>query len=165
MRASNARPSSVRTHGFVPRSQVRARRAGSRPRRAAPSRARLTGTPRRSDDSSCTEEARMRYRVMGRTGLKVSELCLGTMTFGGRSEQWRGIGGLTESDADAMVGSALDAGINFFDTANGYGDGDSESMLGKALRERRKDVVVATKFGFPAGAGPNQKGGSRAHLI
>jgi len=107
----------------------------------------------------------MRHRTMGRTGLKVSELCFGAMTFGGRSEMWRGIGGLGEKDADEMVGCALDAGINFFDTANGYGDGDSEVLLGKALGERRRDVIIATKFGFTQGPGPNEKGGSRAHIV
>jgi aryl-alcohol dehydrogenase-like predicted oxidoreductase len=107
----------------------------------------------------------MEYKILGRTGLSVSELCLGAMTFGGASDMWRAIGGLDQTRADEMVARALDAGINFFDTANGYGDGESEIILGKALGHKRKDVVIATKVGFPMGLGQNDRGLSRSHIL
>ena len=93
---------------------------------------------------------------MGRSGLKVSELCLGTMTFG------------VTADAGAaarMVNAALDAGVNFFDTANSYAGGESERLLGRALAGRRRDVVVATKFFNPMGGGINDSGMSRVHIM
>jgi len=98
----------------------------------------------------------MEYRRMGRTGLKVSELCLGTMTFGR---------GTDEAEAKRMVDLALAAGVNFFDTANAYGGGQSEVLLGKALQGRRRDAVVATKFFNPMGSGPNDSGMSRLHIM
>ena len=98
----------------------------------------------------------MEYRRMGRNGLKVSELCLGTMTFGH---------GADESEAGRMVDVALEAGINFFDTADTYGEGQSEVLLRKALGKRRKDVVLATKFFNPMGPGPNDSGMSRVHIM
>jgi len=107
----------------------------------------------------------MRFRTLGGTGVRVSELCLGTMTFGGRGGMWDSIGALDERDSTRHVARALDAGVNFFDTANGYGGGESEQLLGRALGPRRKDVVVATKAGFPTGEGPNDRGLSRAHLL
>lgn len=107
----------------------------------------------------------MRYKLLGRTGLKVSEICMGTMTFGGRSPMWRSIGGLDEKTSTEMVAKALDAGINFFDTANGYGDGDSETFLGRALGAKRPNVIIVTKVGFPTGPGPNDKGLSRSHIL
>jgi aryl-alcohol dehydrogenase-like predicted oxidoreductase len=107
----------------------------------------------------------MRYKLLGNTGLKVSEICMGTMTFGGRSPLWTSIGGLDEKTSTEMVAKALDAGISFFDTANGYGDGDSEIFLGRALGARRPGVVIATKVGFPTGPGPNDKGLSRNHIL
>ena len=107
----------------------------------------------------------MRYKVLGRTGLKVSELCLGTMTFGGSGATWKAIGSLDERQSSEMIARALEAGINFFDTADGYGDGESETILGKALGSRRKGVVIATKVGFPTGPGPNERGLSRHHIF
>ncbi len=106
----------------------------------------------------------MRYKVLGRTGLRVSELCLGAMTFGGSGGIWHAIGGLDERQSADMVAHAIEAGVNFFDTANGYGDGESETILGKAIGKRRKEVVIATKVGFPAGKGPNDRGLSRVHI-
>ncbi len=106
----------------------------------------------------------MRYRPLGRTGLKVSELCLGAMTFGGSAGIWKAIGALDEKQSAEMIARACDAGINFFDTADGYGDGDSERILGKGLGSRRKDVVIATKVGFPTGPGANERGLSRRHI-
>ena len=98
----------------------------------------------------------MNYRRMGRTGLKVSEICLGTMTFGH---------GTDETEARRMVDLAFDAGINFFDTADGYAGGNSEVMLGNALKARRRDAIVATKFFNPMGPGPNDSGMSRVHIF
>jgi aryl-alcohol dehydrogenase-like predicted oxidoreductase len=111
----------------------------------------------------------MRFRKFGRTGLFVSELCLGTMTFGGESGIWGQIGNLQQRDVDALVGRALDAGINFIDTANVYADGRSETMTGQALRNLqvpRENVVVATKvLGETGTKGPNSRGLSRYHIL
>jgi len=85
----------------------------------------------------------MKYKQLGRTGLLVSELCFGTMTFGGRGF-WSAIGQLPQDAADNLVGRVLEAGVNFIDTADVYSEGESEKMLGKALGNRRKDVVLAT---------------------
>ena len=98
----------------------------------------------------------MEYRRLGKSGLKVSEICLGTMTFGH---------GADEAESKRMVDLALDAGVNFFDTANSYADGESEVLLGKALKGKRRDAVVATKFFNPMGTGPNDSGMSRAHIM
>ncbi len=106
----------------------------------------------------------MRYATLGRTGLFVSELCFGAMTFGGRGGIWEHIGDTAQADADRLVGIALDGGINFFDTADVYSDGDSERILGKALGARRKDVVLASKVRGRMGPGPNDVGLSPAHI-
>lgn len=106
----------------------------------------------------------MRYLVLGRTGLRVSELCFGTMTFGGAGT-WETIGALDQPRATTLVGRCLDAGVNFFDTADFYAAGESEAILGKALGARRKDVVVATKVRLRMGPGPNDVGLSRAHIL
>ena len=98
----------------------------------------------------------MEYRRMGRTGLKVSELCLGTMTFGH---------GADEEESRRIVDVAIDAGINFFDTANSYADSLSEKYLGNILKDRRRDQVIATKFFNPMGPGPNDSGMSRVHIM
>ena len=98
----------------------------------------------------------MEYRRLGKSGVKVSEICLGTMTFGH---------GADETESHKMVDLALDAGVNFFDTANSYADGESEILLGKALKGRRRDAVVATKFFNPMGTGPNDSGMSRVHIM
>src|SRR4051794_27342195 len=107
----------------------------------------------------------MRYNPLGRTGLFVSELCLGTMTFGGKSGMWQQIGSSEQQEADRLVGVALDAGINFFDTADTYSEGDSERILGQALGSRRKDIVLASKVRGRTGPGPNDVGLSRAHIM
>ena len=107
----------------------------------------------------------MRYKQLGRTGLLVSELCFGTMTFGGGTGFWRAIGRLQQDAADNLVARVLDAGINFIDTADIYSEGDSERILGKALGKRRKDVVLATKVLGRMGPGPNQVGLSRGHIM
>ena len=98
----------------------------------------------------------MNYQKLGRTGLKVSEICLGTMTFGDH---------VSESNAQEILGVALDAGINFIDTADIYADGRSEEIVGKLLKGRRDSVVLATKVGFKTGSGPNDIGLSRKHIM
>ena len=106
----------------------------------------------------------MNYRPLGRTGLRVSELCFGTMTFGGEG-MFKAIGSTEQAEADRLVGVCIDAGINFFDTANVYSAGRAEQILGKALGARRNDVVVATKVRGRVGAGPNAVGLSRGHIM
>jgi aryl-alcohol dehydrogenase-like predicted oxidoreductase len=105
----------------------------------------------------------MRYRLFGRTGLYVSELCFGAMTFGGKGF-WEVVGKTPQDEANRLVGLALDAGINFFDTADVYSEGESEKILGKALGPRRKDIILATKVRGRVGPGPNQLGLSRRHI-
>ncbi|WP_251863588.1 aldo/keto reductase [Achromobacter sp. Marseille-Q4962] len=110
----------------------------------------------------------MRYKKLGNTGLFVSELCLGTMTFGGEGELWSKIGRLQQQEATALVGRALEAGVNFVDTADVYSEGRSEIMTGQALRElgvARDDVVLATKVSGQTGPGPNARGNSRRHIM
>ena len=107
----------------------------------------------------------MKYRQLADTGVFVSELCLGAMTFGGVGQMWEVIGGLDQSAVDAIVHRALDGGINFIDTADVYSAGESEMMTGKALAGHRHDVVLATKVRGRMGKGPNQVGLSRLHII
>ena len=111
----------------------------------------------------------MKLKPLGRTGLFVSELCLGTMTFGGGSEGiWGKIGQLQQGEADALVGAALEAGINFIDTADVYAGGRSEEITGQALRNlkvARDDVVIATKVFGDTGPGPNARGATRSHIV
>ena len=96
----------------------------------------------------------MQYQQLGNTGVFVSKLCMGAMTFGGAEGIFKAIGGLPQHDVNTLVDNSLDAGINFFDTANVYSAGESETMLGKALGSRRKDVVVATKVFGRMGQAP-----------
>ncbi|BEP35626.1 aldo/keto reductase [Variovorax sp. V59] len=110
----------------------------------------------------------MQYRKFGRTGLFVSELCLGTMTFGGSSGIWGQIGNLQQSEAEGLVGRALDAGINFIDTADVYSEGLSETITGQALKNLkvpRENVVVATKVFGETGKTANAAGASRYHIM
>jgi aryl-alcohol dehydrogenase-like predicted oxidoreductase len=112
----------------------------------------------------------MKYNQLGRTGLYVSEICLGTMTFGGNEDagMWKAIGSLPQPEVDAIVGRALAAGVNFFDTADVYSFGASEERLGQALKNlgaARKDVVIATKVFGQMGPGPNDRGASRGHIM
>lgn len=109
----------------------------------------------------------MRYKSLGGTGLLVSEICLGTMTFGG-SGFWTSIGQLDQGVADGIVTRALDAGVNFIDTADVYSDGMSEEITGKAIvnsGRKRSDVVLATKVTGQVGQGPNDRGSSRGHIM
>jgi len=109
----------------------------------------------------------MRYNPLGRTGLFVSELCLGTMTFGSGG-RFQAIGGLGQSEADALLKGAIDAGVNFIDTANVYSTGQSEEITGQAIRNlglRREDVVLATKVFGTIGEGPLDGGANRGHIM
>lgn len=106
----------------------------------------------------------MKYRLLGNSGLEVSEICFGVMTFTGQ-EGWTHLGRLEQSDADQLVGTALDEGVNFFDTADIYSEGKSEEMLGRALGKRRKEALIATKCGFRMAKGPNGDGLSRKRVI
>lgn len=110
----------------------------------------------------------MRYHALGRTGLYVSELCLGTMTFGSADGMWAAMGALPQADAERLIGQALDAGINFIDTADVYSGGSSEQFTGQALKNLkvpREDVVIATKVFGEMGKGPNSRGATRHHVL
>jgi aryl-alcohol dehydrogenase-like predicted oxidoreductase len=98
----------------------------------------------------------MNYRLLGRTGVRVSPFCLGTLNFGGPT---------SDEDAARIVAAALDAGINVVDTSDSYHGGRSEEAVGKALAGRRDGVVLATKVYFPTGSGPNDGGNSRLHIL
>ncbi len=100
----------------------------------------------------------MRHRVLGGTGIEVSPYCLGTMMFGA-------VGNADHDDCVRIVHAALDEGVNFVDTADMYSAGESETIVGKALKGRRDDVVLSTKFHFPMGEGPNQGGNSRRWIV
>src|ERR1044072_7261955 len=98
----------------------------------------------------------MHYNRLGRSGLKVSEICLGTMTFGN---------GADEAESARMVHAAFDGGVEFFHTADADVNGVSETMLGKALEGRRSDAIIATKVFNPMGPRPNDSGMSRLHIM
>ena len=100
----------------------------------------------------------MKYRTLGRTGIKVSPYCLGAMMFGALANP-------DHDDAIRIIHKALDAGINFIDTADRYSQGESEEIVGKALKGRRDNIVLATKVNNPMGDDPNQQGNSRRWLI
>jgi aryl-alcohol dehydrogenase-like predicted oxidoreductase len=106
----------------------------------------------------------MQYRTLGRSGLKVSALTLGTMTFGGTGA-FAKVGSTDLDNARRQVDLCIDAGVTLFDTADVYSDGLSEEILGKALTGKRDSVLVTTKARFPMGPGPNDRGSSRIHLI
>ena len=109
----------------------------------------------------------MKYKILGNTGLKVSELWLGTMTFGGKG-YWTAIGQLPQEPVDEIVKRSVEAGINFIDTANVYSEGLSEEMTGRAIRNlslNRDDLIIATKVRGKMGEGPNNTGLTRKHII
>jgi aryl-alcohol dehydrogenase-like predicted oxidoreductase len=109
----------------------------------------------------------MKYNELGKTGVLVSELCLGTMTFGGKG-YWQAIGQVPQDEVNLIVKTSLESGINFIDTANAYSEGLSETMLGEALKKLgipRQEVVIATKVRIRMGQGANQVGLSRLHII
>jgi aryl-alcohol dehydrogenase-like predicted oxidoreductase len=108
----------------------------------------------------------MEYRQLGKSGLKVPELCFGAGTFGAANEFFKAWSETTQEEADRIVGICMDAGLNFFDTADVYSDGSSETALGKALsHHKREDLLISTKATFRLGRGPNDVGSSRYHLI
>jgi aryl-alcohol dehydrogenase-like predicted oxidoreductase len=106
----------------------------------------------------------MKYKVLGDTGILVSELCLGTGTFG-HTGGFGLVGETQQEEADKLVGIAIDSGINFFDTANRYSIGIAEHILGKSLGPKRKDIILATKVSGKMGEGKNQIGLSRVHIM
>ncbi len=109
----------------------------------------------------------MKYRQLGKTGVLVSELCFGTMTFGGKG-YWKAIGELPEVEATKLIKKSIDGGINFFDTANAYSEGLAEILLGKAFKNlgiSHQEVFVATKVRIRMGEGANQVGLSRLHIL
>lgn len=109
----------------------------------------------------------MKHRPLGRTGLYVSEICFGTMTFGGQG-WWKAMGEVDQGNANALVERALAAGVNFIDTADVYSEGHSERILGQALRDlkvKREDVIIATKVRGRTAPGPNTVGLSRGHIM
>jgi len=107
----------------------------------------------------------MQYQQFGTTGLFVSRLCLGTMTFGGTGTMFSIMGALSQTEADRIVAASLEAGINFVDTANVYSAGESEIITGKALGAKRKDVILATKVYGRMGKGANDIGASRRQIV
>jgi len=110
----------------------------------------------------------MEYKTLGNTGLLVSEICLGTMTFGGNAGIWEAIGNLDQAGTDELVKASVDAGINFIDTADIYADGRSELLLGQSLKNlglQRSDIVIATKVAGRSGQGRNSVGASRGHIL
>jgi aryl-alcohol dehydrogenase-like predicted oxidoreductase len=110
----------------------------------------------------------MQYKTLGNTGLLVSKLCLGTMTFSGSEGIWKAIGNVDQAGADALIKASIEAGINFIDTADVYAEGESEKTLGQSLKNlkiARKDVVLATKVYGRTGPGKNDVGASRGHII
>ena len=109
----------------------------------------------------------MKYNELGKTGVLVSELCLGAMTFGGKG-YWQAIGQLPQDEVNQIIKTSLDSGINFIDTANAYSEGLSEIMLGEALKKwgvPRQEIVIATKVRIRMGPGANQVGLSRLHIL
>ncbi|UCI08467.1 aldo/keto reductase [Mesorhizobium sp. B1-1-8] len=112
----------------------------------------------------------MRHNQLGNTGMFVSELCLGTMTFGaaGENAQWGLIASLDQKGVNEIVGRSIAAGVNFFDTADVYSFGQSEQLLGQSLKDlgiKRSDVIIATKVHGTMGNGPNERGSSRGHIM
>lgn len=110
----------------------------------------------------------MEYKTLGNTGLLVSDLCFGTMTFSGGDGIWKAIGSVDQPGADELIKTSIEGGINFFDTADAYSDGMSERTLGQSLKNlgiARKDVVLATKVASRVGPGPNDVGASRGHIM
>jgi len=110
----------------------------------------------------------MQYKTLGNTGMLVSTLCLGTMTFSGGEGFWKNIGTTNQKEADELIKASIEAGINFFDTADVYSEGQSETMLGQSLKNLnipRKDVVIATKVYGRTGPGRNDVGASRGHIM
>jgi aryl-alcohol dehydrogenase-like predicted oxidoreductase len=107
----------------------------------------------------------MEYRQLGASGLQVPVLSFGTATFGGGNAFFKAWGSTQVAEATRLVNLCMDAGVNFFDTADVYSQGMAEEILGKAITGRRSDMILSTKATFPFGEGPNNQGSSRHHLI
>jgi aryl-alcohol dehydrogenase-like predicted oxidoreductase len=110
----------------------------------------------------------MKYKTLGDTGLLVSTVCFGTMTFHGGKDFFRVVGTVDQAGADDLIRASIEGGVNFFDTADVYSDGESEKMLGQSIRNlgiARKDVVIATKVFGRTGPGRNDVGASRGHIM
>ena len=110
----------------------------------------------------------MQFKTLGDTGLLVSTICFGTMTFHGGAGIWSKIGQVDQAGADELIRACIDSGVNFFDTADVYSDGKSEKTLGQSLKNlqiSRKDVVIATKVFGRTGLGRNDIGASRGHIL
>src|SRR6201988_1285183 len=110
----------------------------------------------------------MEYKTLGNTGLLVSKLCLGTMTFSSGEGMWRAIGAVDQAGADELIKASIEAGINFIDTADVYSEGESEKILGQSLKNLnipRTHVVIATKVFGRTGPGRNDVGASRGHIL
>ncbi|NHN35519.1 aldo/keto reductase [Paenibacillus sp. S3N08] len=107
----------------------------------------------------------MEYVHLGKTGLKISQIGLGCWNFGSSNPPWGKPGKVEASDAIEIIHQAIDKGINFFDTANRYTGGDAEEILGKAIKGRRDELIIATKVHGPLGPGPNESGQSRYHIM
>src|ERR1700675_4435957 len=114
------------------------------------------------------KEKHMEYATLGNTGLLVSKLCFGTMTFGDGRGLFKAISAVGQAEADELVKMSIDGGINFFDTPDNYTEGESERILGQSLKSlniARKDVVIATKVYSRVGPGRNDIGASRGHIM
>src|SRR5579862_6440097 len=110
----------------------------------------------------------MKYNFLGNTGVVVSELCFGTMTFGGKGGIWENIGSTQQQEVNELMKTAVDSGINFIDTANVYSYGESERLLGQSIKEtgiNRNELVIATKVRGRMGEGKNYVGLSRFHIF
>jgi aryl-alcohol dehydrogenase-like predicted oxidoreductase len=110
----------------------------------------------------------MQYKTLGNTGLLVSQICLGTMTFAGGEGMWKAIANVDQPGADELIKASIEAGVNFIDTADVYSDGKSEATLGQSLKNlniARKDIVIATKVYGRVGPGKNDVGASRGHIM
>jgi aryl-alcohol dehydrogenase-like predicted oxidoreductase len=124
--------------------------------------------PAKETSDSQERKNAMEYATLGNTGLLVSKLCFGTMTFGDGRGLFRAISAVGQAGADELVKTSIDGGINFFDTADNYTEGESEKILGRSLKNlniARKDVVLATKVYSRVGPGPNDIGASRGHIM
>jgi aryl-alcohol dehydrogenase-like predicted oxidoreductase len=124
--------------------------------------------PAKGTSDSQERKNAMEYATLGNTGLLVSKLCFGTMTFGDGRGLFKGISAVGQAGADELVETSIDSGINFFDTADNYTEGESEKILGRSLKNlniARKDVVLATKVYSRVGPGPNDIGASRGHIM
>src|ERR1700710_3027345 len=107
----------------------------------------------------------MEYRQLGNSGLNVPVLSFGTATFGGSGDFFKAWGSTQADEATRLVDMCLDAGVNLFDTADGYSAGLAEEILGKAIAGKRDKLLISTKATFPFGKGPNNQGSGRFHLL